>query len=127
MESINHFTNILPDGRELKTGQEDNGLHYGQIRNRDGEVESAITCKTGAEVNQWLKVQTEMKPELYLHESEQSSSDMMILYRFEEVYKGHGIYISDSDNVTVIDPDYDRVVESASNVLEAKQLIDSGL
>lgn len=68
-----------------------------------------------------------MKQELYLYESEQSSSDVMNLYKLEEVYRGYGIYISQWDNVTVMDNEYNRLIESIMNVFEAKQIINGDI
>ena len=50
----------LPDSRTLTFGQAENGMHWASIRDADtGLVDSATTCFTPNERNQWILEHTE--------------------------------------------------------------------
>jgi hypothetical protein len=54
MKSLVEYRDTLRSGKEFVSGQYDNGLHYGEIYDEWGQVESATICNTSWQVMGWL-------------------------------------------------------------------------
>lgn len=50
---ISYFESDTEDGRKFRNGQNDNGMHWGEIVAPDGTIEAAATANTAAEVFTW--------------------------------------------------------------------------
>lgn len=48
------FRGFADGHREIMMGQDDHGMHFAEIRDKDGNVESSTTKKTKAEVDKWF-------------------------------------------------------------------------
>jgi hypothetical protein len=54
MQSVNNFTYQLSGDRICYHSQCENGIHIAEIRDSEGQVESAITALTASEVHRWI-------------------------------------------------------------------------
>ena len=52
---ITKFQDRMKDGRGLDFGQDENGLHWAEIRDEDGMVESATIQDTPADIFKWIR------------------------------------------------------------------------
>ena len=55
IKSVNNFTGISTDGKKILLKQEDSGIYYGEIRDKNNKVESSTTKKTQNQVMKWFK------------------------------------------------------------------------
>jgi len=53
MKEVYNRSYLLPDNKQLEVCQSENGMIGGQIKD-DSQVESAVSCKTMAELWAWL-------------------------------------------------------------------------
>lgn len=55
MDSSNYFKELMPDGREVTFGIDDNNMYFGEIRDFYGDIESATHKATMTDVHKWIE------------------------------------------------------------------------
>ena len=63
--------------KKVKIGQEKNGMYFGEVRDKHGDIESSTTKKTMDQVKKWLDKQ--VKNIKWLNEEDNSGTDMRII------------------------------------------------
>lgn len=55
MMGRNRFRGFADGHREIMMGQDDHGMHFAEVRDRHGDIESSTTKKTQQQIMKWFE------------------------------------------------------------------------